>query len=180
MKHFDLINWTIQKVMRLRPAERQTVGASNGPSSTDNTIEVFEPERANLSTVKKKQIPGAPGIQTMAEQAATFPSHHVVVAPNPAGAERSPAVVSVASSISAETWLTEPNSNLLKTIAAPTKQIHRARLIELRWVLGEIKSDRLKWCPVSPHDLQMLIEMALVEMRGEIPRLTNAGIDAII
>jgi hypothetical protein len=181
MKHFDLIDWTIQKAMRLRPAERQTVSASYGPSSTENTMEIFEPERAKLSSDDENQTHGAPDIQAMAEQVATpLPRDVVVAAPKPAGAEGSPAAVSAASSISAETSLTEPNSNLLKATAAPTKQIDRARAIELRWVLRDIKSDRLKWFPVNPNDLRMLIEMGLVEMRGEIPQLTNAGIDAII
>lgn len=179
MKHFDLIEWTIQKAIWLRPVERLTVSASNGPSST--TIDVFEPQREKLSTGEKKQIPGAPGIQTTTEQAATpLPPDLVVAAPNPRGTERSPAAVSAATSISAETSQTEPNSNLLKTVAAPTQPIDPARLIQLRWVLRDIKSDRLKWSPVSPHDLQILIEMGLVEMRGEIPQFTNAGIDAII
>jgi hypothetical protein len=180
MKHFDLIDWTIQKAMRLRPVERQTFGASNGPSSID-MMEVFEAGRAKLSTDEKQQTPCTPDIRTTAEQAATsFPRDVVVAAPIPAGAERSPAVVSVGSSTAAGTWLTEPNSNLRKTVAATTKQIDPAQRIDLRWVLRDIRSDRLKWSPISPDDLQMLIEMGRAEMRGEIPQLSNAGIDVII
>jgi hypothetical protein len=112
MKHFDLIDRTIQEAMRLRPVERQTFGASNGPSSID-MMEVFEAERAKLSTDEKQQTPCTPDIRTTAEQAATssFPRDVVVAAPIPADAERLPAVVSVGSSTAAETWLTEPNSN---------------------------------------------------------------------
>jgi hypothetical protein len=142
-------------------------------------MEVFEPERAKLSTDEKKQTPGAPDIQPMAEEAATpLPRDVVVAAPKPAGAERSPAVVSVAFSISAETWLTEPNSNPRKTVAAPTKQIYPARRFDLSWVLRDIGSDRLKWSPVSRNDLQMLIETGL--LKCAVPQLTNAGIDATI
>jgi hypothetical protein len=159
MKHFDLIDWTIQKAMRLRPVERQTLSASNGPSSTD-MMEVFEPERAKLSTEEKKQTPRGPDIQTMAEQAATpFPRDVVVAVPKATDAERSPVVVSVGSSIAAETWLTEPYSNLRKTVAQTTKQIDPTRLIDLRWALRDIRSERLKWSPVSSNDLQMLFEM---------------------
>jgi hypothetical protein len=41
-------------------------------------------------------------------------------------------------------------------------------------VLRDIKGKRTKLSPVSPDDLQTLIEMGLVEMRDE-PLLTNEG-----
>ena len=47
--------------------------------------------------------------------------------------------------------------------------------IHLRWVLRDIKANRTKLSPVSPDDLQTLIEMGLVEMRDELPLLTNEG-----
>ena len=47
--------------------------------------------------------------------------------------------------------------------------------IHLRWVLRDIKGKRTKLSPVSPDDLQTLIEMGLVEMRDELPLLTNEG-----
>ena len=47
--------------------------------------------------------------------------------------------------------------------------------IHLRWVLRDIKAKRTKLSPVSPDDLQTLIEMGLVEMRDEVPLLTNEG-----
>jgi hypothetical protein len=47
--------------------------------------------------------------------------------------------------------------------------------IHLRWVLRDIKATRTKLSPVSPDDLQTLIEMDLVEMRDEVPLLTNEG-----
>jgi hypothetical protein len=49
------------------------------------------------------------------------------------------------------------------------------RAIHLRWVLRDIVGKRTKLSPVSPDDLRTLIEMGLVEMRGEIPVLTHAG-----
>jgi hypothetical protein len=47
--------------------------------------------------------------------------------------------------------------------------------IHLRWVLRDIKAKRTKLSPVGPDDLRTLIEMGLVEMRDEVPVLTNEG-----
>ena len=47
--------------------------------------------------------------------------------------------------------------------------------IHLRWVLRDIKGKRTKLSPVSADDLQTLIEMGLVEMRDDLPLLTNEG-----
>jgi hypothetical protein len=49
------------------------------------------------------------------------------------------------------------------------------RAIHLRWVLRDIKGKRTKLSPVSPDELQTLIEMGLVEIRDEVPLLTNEG-----
>jgi hypothetical protein len=45
--------------------------------------------------------------------------------------------------------------------------------IHLRWVLRDIKGKRTKLSPVNLDDLRTLIEMGLVEMRDEVPVLTN-------
>jgi hypothetical protein len=47
--------------------------------------------------------------------------------------------------------------------------------IHLRWVLRDVKAKRTKFSPVSPEDLRTLVEMGLVEMRDEVPLLTNEG-----
>jgi hypothetical protein len=47
--------------------------------------------------------------------------------------------------------------------------------IHLRWVLRDIKGKRTKLSPVNLDDLRTLIEMGLVEMRDEVPVLTNEG-----
>ena len=47
--------------------------------------------------------------------------------------------------------------------------------IHLRWVLRDIKGKRTKLSPVGPDDLSTLIEMGLIEMRDEVPVLTNEG-----
>jgi len=48
------------------------------------------------------------------------------------------------------------------------------RSIHLRWTLRDIKG-RTELLPVSPDDLRILTEMGLVEMRDEVPALTNEG-----
>jgi len=40
-------------------------------------------------------------------------------------------------------------------------------------VLRDIKAKPTKLSPVSPDDLQTLIEMGLVQIRDEVPLLTN-------
>jgi ribosomal protein S19E (S16A) len=42
-------------------------------------------------------------------------------------------------------------------------------------VLRDIKAKRTRLSPVSPDDLQTLIEMGLIEMRDEAPVVTNEG-----
>ena len=76
-----------------------------------------------------------------------------------------------------------PTSALLNAIVEPdiyTAPADRERAIILRWVLRDIKANRLKLSPVDQHDLHDLIEMGLVELRNGVPALTNAGINAII
>jgi len=60
-----------------------------------------------------------------------------------------------------------------------TARADRDRAVALRWVLRDIKNNRLKWWPVDQDDLRTLIEMGLVEMRNDAPVLTNAGFSAI-
>ena len=78
--------------------------------------------------------------------------------------------------------LGDAKSLLLRAIAEPdiyTAPVDRNWAIVLRWVLRDIKSNRLKWSPVNEHDLQDLIDMGLVEMRDDAPVLTNAGAGVI-
>jgi hypothetical protein len=47
--------------------------------------------------------------------------------------------------------------------------------IHLRWVLRDIKSKRSKFMGISPDDLGTLKKMGLIEMRDEVPVLTDEG-----
>jgi hypothetical protein len=62
---------------------------------------------------------------------------------------------------------------------APLAGLSLDTAIHLRWVLRDIKAKRTKLMPVSPDDLTKLIEMGLIEMRDEIPVLTNEGQQAL-
>ena len=53
------------------------------------------------------------------------------------------------------------------------------RAIALRWTLRDIKGKRLKLSPVSESDLSTLTNLGLVEMRNNVPVLTQAGHDAL-
>jgi hypothetical protein len=61
----------------------------------------------------------------------------------------------------------------------PFAEFDLERVIALRWTLRDIKAKRLKLSPVSDGDLRALIDMGLVEMRDDVPVLTNAGHDAL-
>jgi hypothetical protein len=65
-------------------------------------------------------------------------------------------------------------------MAIYTARADRDQAVALRWVLRDIKNNRLKWSPVDQDDLRILIEMGLVEMRDSAPMLTTAGVSAII
>ena len=47
--------------------------------------------------------------------------------------------------------------------------------IRLRWVLRDIKARRTQFSPISHNDLMALIELGLIEMRDDVPELTNEG-----
>jgi hypothetical protein len=61
----------------------------------------------------------------------------------------------------------------------PLACLGRDAAIHLRWVLRDIKGKRTKMSPVKPGDLSTLIRMGLIEMREEVPVLTNEGERAI-
>jgi hypothetical protein len=57
----------------------------------------------------------------------------------------------------------------------PFAEFDLERAIALRWTLRDIKAKRLKLSPVSERDLSTLIDLGLVEVRDDVPVLTNAG-----
>jgi hypothetical protein len=51
--------------------------------------------------------------------------------------------------------------------------------IHLRWVMRDIRSKRTKFSPVSANDLTALMDLGLVEMREELPRLTALALQLL-
>jgi hypothetical protein len=51
--------------------------------------------------------------------------------------------------------------------------------IRLRWAMRDIRAQRTNWSPVSENDLAALIDLGMVEMREEVPRLTGLGVLAL-
>jgi hypothetical protein len=52
-------------------------------------------------------------------------------------------------------------------------------LIDLRWTLRDIKAARLKLTPPDPEHVRELIDRGLVELRDDIPVITEAGLDEL-
>jgi hypothetical protein len=61
----------------------------------------------------------------------------------------------------------------------PFANLSLERAIGLRWALRDIKAKRLKLSPVNQADLAALTELGLVEMREDVPVLTQAGHSAL-
>ena len=51
--------------------------------------------------------------------------------------------------------------------------------IRLRWAMRDIRARRAKLSPVRENDLAALIDLGLVEMREDLPRLTGLGVLAL-
>jgi hypothetical protein len=76
----------------------------------------------------------------------------------------------------------DPHAALKKAVLDPdiyADKGDRSRAIDLRWILRDIRAKRTGWWPVGDRDLRVLTDMGLVEMREDVPVLTNLGRDAI-
>ena len=49
------------------------------------------------------------------------------------------------------------------------------RSIDLVWTLRDIKAKRIRLLPVDPNHLRELLDLGLVELRDDVPVITNAG-----
>lgn len=179
MKDMDLIDWTIQAAEHLN-TERREANDPNGNASLDELPAVPEREAADGASPDDRfaQLGNALSIHLTAESRTDTTSSEVVTASEPdVVLPSSPPIAPAANDrVDAQMF------NLLKAIVKPdinTDRADRDRAIFLRWVLRDIRSNRLDWSPVSQYDLQILIIMGLVEVRNDAPVLTNAGADAI-
>ena len=60
-------------------------------------------------------------------------------------------------------------------LGSPLAGLDLDTTIRLRWALRDIKAKRTKFSPGSPDDLRTLIEMGLLQMRDDVPELTDEG-----
>jgi hypothetical protein len=181
MPEIDLVNWTIQEAQHLNAERREPIEV-NDKSSLDKLLAVLEREPRARTDPEGPVAPIA-SISATVEQLVARPSSAIVLDTKPVAGSELPAVAPAVSSISAETLTAEPKSALLRAVVEPdiyTARADRDRAVALRWVLRDIKNNRLKWSPVDHDDLSILIEMGLVEMQDGAPMLTNAGASAII
>jgi hypothetical protein len=52
-------------------------------------------------------------------------------------------------------------------------------LIDLRWTLRDIRSNRQRLLPPIPEHVRELVDRGLVELRDDIPVITQAGVDEL-
>jgi hypothetical protein len=185
MSNLDLVNWTMQKARQLSP-EHHIPSKIEGSHLLDKLLEVLGGERikrTDLPANPQETIPrSAPSVQLTDDSPVTAQPYEVADRTEASTASDLP-VSTPAAPLAPADVPAVPMSALLKAIVGPdiyTALADRERAITLRWVLRDIKANRLKLSPVDQHDLRDLIDMGLVEMRNDAPVLTNAGVDAII
>jgi hypothetical protein len=180
MEVSGLINWTIQKAQRLK-AEPSDHG--RGPS-IEWLLSIIEPEPA-VSTkgeADRNDWTAIPRNDSIVD--AKPPSRPLCeIVAMPGNMPVMPPAVLETFTAAPEAANDELQSDLLGAILAldiNTAPKIRDRAIVLRWVLRDIKSDRVKLSAVSPKNLRTLIELNLVEVRNDAVVLTPAGASAVL
>ena len=59
------------------------------------------------------------------------------------------------------------------------KSLGLENAVRLRWVLRDIKGNRLKLSPSHPNDLRILVDMGFVEIQNDVLVITSAGLREI-
>jgi hypothetical protein len=123
-------------------------------------------------------------LEEMAAALATFraeashadePSQKIAHATENASVESGP-VESAAAVLTADEAAHENKPTITTGVPSPLATLDGLETaIRLRWVLRDIKVKRTKLSPANPDDLEMLVKMALVEIRDNVPVLTSEG-----
>lgn len=188
MPNFDLVNWTMRKARQLS-SEDQTQRETDGSHLLDKLLEVLEHARikpSDSAANPQETLPRAASetiVQLTENSPVATPPYEVDDWTEANSASDLPVSTQAAPLAPADVPAV-PMSALLRAIVEPDPRrdhpADRERAIMLRWVLRDIKANRLKLSPVSQQDLQELINVGLVEMRNGVPLLTNAGVSAIL
>ena len=180
MTNLDLVNWTMQTARQLNPLNRVPREAEGSQVLRDESIKGSDlpaNPQGEISQVDKSPnfpLPDDKSIAALADELADGNEANAV-SDLPVSTHAAPFMSADVPAI--------PLSALLKAVLKPdiyTSPSDRERAITLRWVLRDIKANRLKLSPVDELDLRELIEMGLVETRNDVPVLTSAGIRAIL
>jgi hypothetical protein len=174
MMSFHLIDWPVRQVEDSKPQQHAPNKFEPKPP-LNKLLRILEPvlhaELRHETDVDRRRA------NLQIESTTPSPISDVVVEPTP---DITSMPMEPTSSISTDQ--NDPKPYLRKAVVAPdiyTLPVHRFRAIDLRWVLRDIKGDRLKLSPVDEEDLRDLIDMGLIEMRDDRPVLTSAGVDVI-
>jgi hypothetical protein len=180
MEVSGLINWTFQKAQswKAEPGDH-----ARGPS-IEWLLSIIEPEPAVSTTLEADRNDSNAILRNDliadAKLIARPPREIAATPENMPGMPSAPPQRSIATPEAADD---QSQSELLRAILAPdihTPPQTRDRAIALRWVLRDIKSDRVKLSAVSPEHLRALTELNLVEARDDAVVLTTAGASAVL
>jgi hypothetical protein len=177
MTNIDLIDWTLQEALQLRSEE---VSQRGTPSSLSRLLSVLEGDPVQPSRTE----PTAQVTSFLSQPTtASFPTAGEAAAEETHTLDLPTAVIIDASPLTNYPVTEKPKSALLVAIVEPsihTEQVLRDRAIALRWMLRDIKGNRLNRSPISQHDLQTMIDLGLVEVVRNEPMLTSVGLSAAI
>jgi hypothetical protein len=176
----DLVNWTMRAAKQLRPEHHMHSDIEGSSTLRNILLGVLEGERGERSSEGVRPI-NVRSVQLTVGSPTAGPPSDLTEEPKPDTASDLPAY-SQAPRAPAD-GQAAPMSALLKAVVEAdihTVPADRERAIALRWVLRDIKANRLKLSPVDEQDLCDLINIGLVEIRNDAPVLTNAGVTAVL
>jgi hypothetical protein len=179
MTNLDLVDWTMQEARQLGPDHRKHDEIKSAPL-LGQLFEVLVGGHLKPNSTDTRHVSDRSDQSKGSGPAASLDSKPAGE-PRPRIATALPNLAETAPPIPAVGW-PDPRSARLKAITAPdihTAPSDRSRGIFLRWVLRDIKGNRLKLSPVDQRDLRDLIELGLVEIADGAPVLTEAGANAI-
>jgi hypothetical protein len=159
------------------PSRSTLAGQADDPGMSVETI--AHPTEAEIASCQTKSLltdmsnPVSTNAKSSAPIVKKEPSRGPVSC-QPADVAPTAKAVAVAPPADAESAV--PRAQQAKSLLA---ELDLNTAIHLRWVMRDIRSKRTKFSPVSANDLKVLIELGLIEMREEQPRLTGLGVLAL-